>query len=344
MSEIALIEDTAHRTIADALTPELIEAAEQGSWLPTLWARLEEQGLLQPTLIAGGDNAKDTLEIEAAIIRAAAMTALPLPLVETALAGWFLAQQGFEAPSGPLSIAPFVAGEELTIQAERVSGRLERVPWGRDVKAVVALANGRLTLLDAKSADLTHGSNFAGEPRDTLVFMNAQPLFAGRQIERELMLARSAAARAVQLSAAAARALEITVEYATQRNQFGRPIGNFQAIQHQLAAAASEVASARVAAQQAYLAITAGQSELFAGAVAKARASDAAGMVARTAHQVHGAIGYTREYQLQRYTRRIQAWRGEFGSSAFWSRRLGEMVLGLGNKDRSLWEIITGGI
>jgi acyl-CoA dehydrogenase len=135
--------------------------------------------------------------------------------------------------------------------------------------------------------------------------------------------------------------LEITVEYATQRNQFGRPIGNFQAIQHQLAAAAGEVASARVAAQQAYLAIAAGRNQLFACAVAKARASDAAGVIARTAHQVHGAIGYTREYQLQRYTRRIQAWRGEFGSSALWSRRLGEMVLA--EKDRSLWEIITAG-
>jgi acyl-CoA dehydrogenase len=291
---------------------------------------------------AGGDNATDALEIEAAIIRAASITALPLPLVETALAGWFLAQQGFEAPAGPLSISSFGAGEELTIQAERVSGRLERVPWGRDVKAIVALASGRLILLDAKAADITHGTNFAGEPRDTLAFKDVQPLAAGHPMDRELMLARSAAARAVQLGAAATRALEITVEYATQRNQFGRPIGNFQAIQHQLAAAAGEVASARVAAQQAYLAITAGRNQLFACAVAKARASDAAGVVARTAHQVHGAIGYTREYQLQRYTRRIQAWRSEFGSSTFWSRRLGEMVFA--EKDRSLWEIITAGI
>jgi acyl-CoA dehydrogenase len=340
--ESRLVEETARRTISDALTTELFDAAEQGSWLSSIWTRLEEQGLLQPSLIAPGDDPGDALEIEAAIIRAAASTALPLPLVETALAGSLLAQQGFEAPAKPLSLASFDSGDDLTIRAERVGGRLKRVPWGRDVSAVVALASGRLVLLDAKSADIIRGANFAGEPRDTLTFDDTQPLLAGPPVDRELMLARCAAARAVQLSAAAARALEITVEYATQRNQFGRPIGNFQAIQHQLAASAGEVASARVAAQQAYLALASEKNQLFACAVAKARASDASGLVARTAHQVHGAIGYTREYQLQRFTRRIQAWRGEFGSSAFWSRRLGEMVLA--DKERSLWEIVTGGI
>jgi acyl-CoA dehydrogenase len=56
---------------------------------------------------------------------------------------------------------------------------------------------------------------------------------------------------------------------------------------------------------------------------------------------VHGAIGYTMEYQLQRFTRRIMAWRGEFGSSAFWARRIGELVLA--DTSRPAWAIITAG-
>ena len=342
MSDYALIEETARRSIVDALTQDIVDASERGAWPAVIWERLEAQGLLQPSAIAEASGSEDVLEVEAAVLRAVAATALPLPVAETALAGWFLSRHGIALPSGPLSIASFAAGEELSYKDGRVSGRLERVPWGRKAVGVVAVAGDALLLLDPRSAELTPGSNMAGEPRDTLGFKGIEPLAVGGMADRELMLCRCAAARAVQLAAAAARVLEIAVEYATQRQQFGRPISAFQAIQHQLAAAASEVASARVASQQAYLAIQARTGEVFACAIAKARASDAAGAVARVAHQIHGAIGYTQEYQLHRFTRRIQSWRNEFGSSAFWARRLGEMVLS--QTGRSLWSIVTSGI
>lgn len=337
-----MIEDTARRTIADALTAEVIEAAEHGTWASALWERLEAQGLLQPSAIADGGDAAEGLEIEAAVLRATAATAIPLPIAETALGGWFLARQGIEAPSGPLSVASFANGETLAYEAGRVSGRLDRVPWGRDAVGVVAVASGTLLLLDPRSARITPGINMAAEPRDTIDFAEARPTAVGGAVEQEQMLCRCAAVRALQLAEAAARALEISVEYAGQRKQFGKPIGGFQAIQHQLAAAAGEVASARVAAQQAYLALAAEKHVLFSCAIAKARANDAAGAVARIAHQVHGAIGFTQEYQLHRFTRRIQSWRGEFGASAFWNRRLGELVLG--EPSRSLWSIVASGI
>jgi acyl-CoA dehydrogenase len=292
--------------------------------------------------MAEAGDAAEGLEIEAAVLRAAAATALPLPVAETALAGWFLAQQGIEPPAGPLSIASFVEDDKLSFESGRVSGRLARVPWGRNAVGVVAIANGTFLLLDPRSAMITRGVNMAAEPRDTIEFHEATPLAVGATADEERMLCRCAAVRALQLGEAAARGLEISVEYAGQRKQFGRPIGGFQAIQHQLAAAAGEVASARIAAQQAYLALAAGKNVLFGCAIAKARANDAAGTVARIAHQVHGAIGFTQEYQLHRFTRRIQSWRGEFGASAFWNRRLGELALGAPN--RSLWSIVSSGI
>jgi acyl-CoA dehydrogenase len=342
MSDFALIEETTRRLITDALTQDIIDAAERGAWPGVIWERLEAQGLLQPSAIAGASGSDDVLEIEVAVLKAVAATALPLPVAETALAGWFLFRHGIQAPSGPLTVASFAAGEQLSYKDGRVSGQLERVPWGRKAVGVVAIAGDALLLLDPRSAEPTPGTNMAGEPRDTLRFNGIEPLAVGSTADRELMLCRCAAVRAVQLAAAAARVLEIAVEYATQRQQFGRPISAFQAIQHQLAAAASEVASARVASEQAYLAIHSRTGEVFSCAIAKARASDAAGAVARVAHQIHGAIGYTREYQLHRFTRRIQSWRNEFGSSAFWAQRLGEIVLS--QKSRSLWSIVTSGI
>lgn len=341
MSDIALVEDTARRIITDGLTSAVIEAAEHGTWAGAIWDQLETQGLLQPSTIAAGDAAEG-LEIEAAVLRATATTALPLPVAETALAGWFLKQHGIEVPSGVLSVASFANSENLSFEGGRVSGKLERVPWGGRAGGVVATAGGKLVLLDPRSGSVTPGMNMANEPRDTLSFSGAAPLAIGNTADQEGTLARCAAVRALQLSEAAARVLEISVEYAGQRKQFGKPIGGFQAIQHQLAAAAGEVASARVAAQQAYLALAAGKNMVFACAIAKARANEAAGNVARIGHQVHGAIGFTQEYQLHRFTRRIQSWRGEFGASAFWNRRLGELVLAEPN--RSLWSIVASGV
>jgi acyl-CoA dehydrogenase len=339
MSDIALIEDTTRRLITDGLTTAVSDAAEHGTWAGELWEGLEAQGLLQPSAIAEGSDAAEGLEIEAAVLRAAAATAVPLPVAETALAGWLLTRHNLEIPTGVLSAASFSAEEKLTLENGRVSGRLERVPWGRNAIGVVALAGGNLVLIDPKSGALTEGVNMAAEPRDTIVFKGATPLAIGGSASAEQILARCAAVRAVQLAEAAARVLEISVEYAGQRKQFGKPIGGFQAIQHQLAAAAGEVASARVAARQAYLALATGRNEVFACAIAKARANDAAGAVARIGHQVHGAIGFTQEYQLHRFTRRIQSWRGEFGASAFWNRRLGELVLN--DNSQSLWSIVT---
>ena len=342
MNDIALIEDTARRIINDGLTPAVIEAAEHGTWAGAIWDQLETQGLLQPSAIAEGDGTAEGLEIEAAVLRATAATAVPLPVAETALAGWFLKQHGIESPGGVLTVASFANNENLSFEGGHVSGTLERVPWGSHSAGVVALAGGKLVLLNPGSASITPGMNMANESRDTLVFNGASPLAVGNAADYEKTLARCAAVRALQMAEAAARVLEISVEYAGQRKQFGKPIGGFQAIQHQLAAAAGEVASARVAAQQAYIALAASKNVIFACAIAKARANEAAGNVARIGHQVHGAIGFTQEYQLHRFTRRIQSWRGEFGASAFWNRRLGELVLAETN--RSLWSIVASGV
>ena len=127
-----------------------------------------------------------------------------------------------------------------------------------------------------------------------------------------------ALARAAQLRGAMEQVLSMSLRYAGERVQFGRPLKRFQAIQHYLAEIAGEAAATGAAVDAAAEAGTP-----FAFAAAKARASQAAGPVARLAHQVHGAIGYTAEHDLHQWTKRLWAWRDECGNEAHWWQVLG---------------------
>ena len=146
------------------------------------------------------------------------------------------------------------------------------------------------------------------------------------------------------IAGAARGALAASVRYAGERVQFGRPIGRFQAVQQELALAAAEVAAAGAAAEAAAATAQrdgfAADSTAVAVAAAKARTSEAAGVVARIAHQVHGAIGFTREHALRLLTTRLWAWRDEDGGEAQWQAELGERVLAAGPD--ALWPLVTG--
>ncbi len=78
---------------------------------------------------------------------------------------------------------------------------------------------------------------------------------------------------------------------------------------------------------------------LFAAAVAKIRAGEAAGKVSEIAHQVHGAIGFTHEHSLHHLTRRLWSWRDEFGIESDWSVELGRAVAARG--PAALWPLLT---
>ncbi|MBC7956514.1 MAG: acyl-CoA dehydrogenase, partial [Cytophagales bacterium] len=137
-----------------------------------------------------------------------------------------------------------------------------------------------------------------------------------------------AIARSAMMVGALEAALEQSVRYAGERVQFGKPIGRNQAIQQNLALMAGDVAAARMAALTATL--DAGgdwRSTLFSAAVAKVRAGEAATRGCGIAHQVHGAIGFTHEHPLHFATRRLWAWREEFGTDAYWAAELGRAAI-----------------
>jgi alkylation response protein AidB-like acyl-CoA dehydrogenase len=149
-------------------------------------------------------------------------------------------------------------------------------------------------------------------------------LLAGGREEAARPLA--AALVAGQMVGALERLQQMTVDYALTRRQFGREIGKFQAIQHQIAVMAQEVMAARIAAEAAFQGPPLEVSPQRA-AVAKQRAGQAAQAVCAIAHAVHGAIGVSREHDLHRLTGKLHRWRMAHGGEAYWARALGAWAL-----------------
>ncbi|MDR6831718.1 MULTISPECIES: acyl-CoA dehydrogenase family protein [unclassified Sphingopyxis] len=145
------------------------------------------------------------------------------------------------------------------------------------------------------------------------------------------------------MAGAMGQALVLSIEHVNTRHQFGRPLGKFQAVQQSLAVMACEVRAVEAAAGALAARLDAvGLDPSAAGfeiAAAKLRANRAVGVVTAIAHQVHGAIGFTREYDLNRVTIALMRWRGEQGNDAYWAARLGRQVAGL--RGRGLWEALT---
>ena len=151
----------------------------------------------------------------------------------------------------------------------------------------------------------------------------------------------NAAATVSLMAGAMGQALALSVEHVNTRQQFGRPLGKFQAVQQSLAVMACEVRAvdAAAAAMAARLDAAGFDAADFEIAAAKLRANRAVGIVTAIAHQVHGAIGFTQEYDLNRVTIPLMRWRGVHGNDAHWAGILGRQVAGLGG--RGLWETLT---
>ncbi|MEC4356502.1 acyl-CoA dehydrogenase family protein, partial [Klebsiella pneumoniae] len=153
----------------------------------------------------------------------------------------------------------------------------------------------------------------AGEARDTItfesVFMeNCEVIPIDLDWVMKQLRYSLAVTRIVLMAGALERVLELTGKYSSERNQFGRPIHRFQAIQQQLALLAGEYVAAGVASDYAVDAFQKGQlsKEII---MAKIRINEAAGNAATLSHQIHGAIGFTYEHILHQNTRRLWSWR-----------------------------------
>ena len=346
-----LIVDTAERVCADLCSPEIVNAAEDGEWPAQLWEAMESTGLALAWVPESCGGAGVTLADGFAVARATARHAVPLPVAETLLAGWLLGNANLTAPAGPMTVAPTRPGETLALGADgTVTGEASGVPFAGAAAHLVAVAaaddGARVALVPADNCQRGAGSNLAGEPLGQVRFdsaaCSASALLPGAD-PHDAVQRMGAALRSQQMAGALEHILALSLDYARERSQFGRPIARFQAVQHNLATLAGETAAAGAAADAAASAIIRHGIDdprtFLAVAAAKVRAGEAAGAGAAIAHQVHGAMGFTREYRLHQSTRRLWAWRDDFGPESTWAARLGRSVVDAGA--RALWPSLT---
>jgi len=225
-----------------------------------------------------------------------------------------------------------------------LSGQARGVPFAKDAKHLAVLAGSSVALVETKACRLSDGVNLAGEPRNTATFDKVKPIAVGPAgIDQTALMLMGCVVRSVQTAGALQAVLDFTVRYSNERVAFERPIAKFQAVQHNLARLAGEVSAAMTAAHSAADAISRGgafDDTIFLEATAaKIRSAEAAQEGAAIAHQVHGAIGFTNEHILHRYTLRMLAWRDDFGNESYWAVELGNKIAARGADE--FWPLVA---
>jgi acyl-CoA dehydrogenase len=353
MSDQDLVVETV-RDILSGFGPFVLTAERR--WDAGLWGALAEAGLTGVGLPEEAGGSGGELADAVAIVRTLAAGAAAVPVAEQLLvAGPALLAADLELPS-PEEPTTFAVADAVTVHPVdngdgpgrfTLNGTVTDLAWAGAASHVVVLApapaaieGAVLALVDASSLPATDAVNLAGEPRGSLVLDQVGTSGALlTAVQAREVRARFALARAVQLAAALEQVLAWTVQYAGERQQFGRPLGAFQAIQMELAAMAGEVTAVTALTDAAVQALDRRENVVLAAAAAKVRAGAAVEVVARLAHQVHGAIGFTQEHRLHHLTRRLWSWRDEAGSELVWSQVLGAGVLADGPDE--LWPALT---
>jgi acyl-CoA dehydrogenase len=346
------IAETAARIFADFCDPQTVNRAKDDTWRQPAWAALEDAGLTLAWVPDNLGGAGAELADGFAVLREAGRFAAALPLAETLLAGWLLGRAGIVSPKGLMTCAPTRDGEKLTLAGNgTLNGSLRGVPFAKGTKHLAVLARreaggSAVALVDAAQARITDGTGIGGDPLNAVSFNSARPSAikdAPAGLDAQTLLLMGAAARAMQMAGALEAILNLAVGYANERVAFERPIAKFQAVQHNLARLAGEVAVAIAAAGSAADAIATAsmfdEAVFLEAASAKIRVGEAAGEGAAIAHQVLGAIGFTQEHTLHRFTRRLWAWRDDFGNESYWAVKLGTLVAAKGAD--GLWPMLA---
>jgi alkylation response protein AidB-like acyl-CoA dehydrogenase len=299
------------RMLEAVATPAAVRAIEEGGPAAAIWDEFVASGFLDALVPEEAGGAGLSLADVAPLWQALGRHAVPVPVADTMVARYLLAAAGEAAPEGPIALASAVSGGELVVQFGRVAEHVLIDLGDRLVLAATASASVEPT---GVRGDIAARLRWAGGPQGVTVPCPENGL-------RPL----TALVRAALIAGASARLLEMTVAYANDRVQFGKPIGRQQALQQNLAVMAEDVIAARIAVE---LAASGGLPlALVRAATAKSVTSAAAARIANTAHAVHGAIGISEEHDLQLFSRRLHGWRLADGSEGYWNRVLGEARL-----------------
>jgi acyl-CoA dehydrogenase len=346
-----IVAETAEKIFADLADAQTINNDKKGSWKAPLWQALTEAGLPLSWVPEDCDGSGASLAEGFSVLSAAGRFAIAVPLAETMLAGWLLSQSKMASPEGMMTVAPTSPKDRIAVGADgTLSGRARGVPFAKDAQCIAVLASGAsgfsIALVDAAKCRIEAGLNLASDASDTVTFSNVHPIAikpAPKGFDQNALMLMGGVARSLQIAGALESMLDISVRYSNERVAFEKKISKFQAVQHNLARLAGESAAALAAATSAADTIANSTSfddaAFLEAASAKIRCSEAAEKGGAIAHQVHGAIGFTIEHILHRYSLRALAWRDDFGSESYWAVELGKMVAARGADE--LWPLVA---
>ena len=346
-----IVAATATRIFADLADPQTINRAGNRAWKEPLWQALNDAGLplawVPEELGGSGVSLAEGFEV----VGAAGRFALAVPLAETLTAGWLLARAGLQAPPTAMTVAPTRPLDRITLSPDgTLHGRALGVPFAAEADRIVVLAESVgghvVALVDRKSCRLGDGANLAGDPANTVNFDGITPLLSARapqELDRTALMLMGATVRSVETAGALEAILSLATDYANERVAFERKIGKFQAVQQNLARLAGETAAALAVAGSAADALA--QADALDDAIfleaasAKIRCAEGASEGAAIAHQVFGAIGFTNEHVLHRFTLRMLSWRDDFGNESWWAAELGRRVARRGADE--FWPLVA---
>jgi acyl-CoA dehydrogenase len=346
-----IVADTAEKIFADLADAQTINRDKKGDWKAPLWQALTEAGLPLAWVPEDCGGSGASMAEGFSVLSAAGRFAIAVPLAETMLAGWLLAQAKIASPEGAMTVAPASPKDRIALNPDgTLSGRARGVPFARDARHIAVLAQGAgglsVALVDTSACRIEAGLNLASDGNDTVTFNNAEPIAikpAPKGTDQTALMLMGGVTRSLQIAGSLESMLDISVRYSNERVAFEKKISKFQVVQHNLARLAGESAAALAAATSAADAVansTSFDDEVFLEAVsAKIRCSEAAEKGSAIAHQVHGAIGFTIEHILHRYSLRALAWRDDFGSESYWAVELGKLVTARGADE--LWPLVA---
>ena len=318
------IKSTAREFLAARFKAEKVrELAESGTYDDALWREMAElgwAGIFLPEQHGG----QELGTVELAILQEELGYALaPSPLFSNAAAGLVLEYAGSD-DQRQRWLPGIASGEALGTVGFARDGAAPLVPDAADADVIVLLdPAGGGTVVEARDADVEPVQALDATRRYGSVRARGGDPLAG---DVGPALDRIEVALAAELVGVAQRALEMSVAYAKERHQFGRPIGAYQAVSHRCAQMLLETESAR--SMTLYAAWTADhepETLPFAASMAKSYAGDAGWRVTASALQVHGGIGFTWEHDLHFFLKRAKTDGHLFGSPRAHRERVAEL-------------------
>jgi alkylation response protein AidB-like acyl-CoA dehydrogenase len=327
------IKSTAHDFLAARLKPEkLRQLAEAGEYDDSLWKEMSELGW--PGIFIGEEHGGQGLGVvELVILMEELGYALaPSPFLSNAAAGLMIQHAGSDEQRERW-LPGIASGERRGTVAYVVNGVASLVPDADTADVIVVFDEASGT------ASIAPASEVQAEKVDTIDSTRRFSRVQGNGAGEELTGGRGPAADAIapiavaisgELVGVSQRAMEMAVEYAKDRQQFGRPIGAYQAVSHRCAQMLLETEGARSATLYAAWAADHEPDSLqLAGSMAKAYASDCGWRVTAASLQVHGGIGFTWEHDLHFFLKRAKTDAHLFGTAREHRERVAELA-GLG--------------